>query len=262
MKKLLLLGVTGMFIFSCNNGTTETTVAKNSDWTTQNLKGMVQRVEQTTYTPDSTGKTGEMDSCCINTDEFDEKGYTTSSAKKDSKGKEGEITSLTHYEKGQMKSVSNSKNGKKTNGFEIDIDKDGKYSGARELDSAGKMTFYYTGLTEDDYGAVTSGTRHKKDSSVDGVFKSEYTKGIQVGNSYTDSSGKQVFTSKSELNDKGDVAKTTDTNVGKDSTTTTVTTYTYDSRDEQGNWTQRTTYNDKGKATKVTRRTITYYKKD
>jgi hypothetical protein len=262
MKKLLMLMVTGMILFSCNNGETETAVAKNSDWTTQNLKGMVKSIEQSTYTPDSTGKIGAMDSCCINTDEFDEKGYTTSSAKKDSKGNAGETTSFAHYDKGQMKSVSNSKNGKVTGGFEIDIDKDGKYTGARELDSAGKSTFYYTGLTEDDYGSVTSGTRHKKDSSVDGVFKSEYTKGIQVGNSYTDSSGKQVYTSKSELNDKGDVAKTTETNVGKDSTTTTVTTYTYDSRDEQGNWTQRTTINDKGKATKVTKRTITYYKKD
>lgn len=254
--------ITGMIFVSCKNSTDKTTVAKNSDWTNQNLKGMVKSIEQTTYTPDSTGKTGEMDSCCINTDQFDEKGYLISSAKKDSKGNESETTSFTHYDKGQMKSVSNSKNGKNTGGFEIDIDKDGKYSGAREVDSSGKMVFYYTGLTEDEYGGVTSGTRHKADSSVFGMFKNEYSKGMQIGSSFTDSSGKQVNTSKSELNDKGDLAKTTETNVGKDSTTTTVTTYTYDSRDEQGNWTQRTTYNDKGKATKVTKRTITYYKKD
>jgi len=262
MKKLLLLMLTGMVIVSCKNSTKETTVIKNNDWTSQNLKGMVKSTEQTTYTPDSTGKTGEMDSCCIVTEEYDEKGYTTSSTRKDSKGNAGETTNFTRYDKGQMKSVSNSKAGKTTGGMEIEIDKDGKYSGARELDSAGKLLFYYTGITEDEYGAVTSGTRHKADSSVVGTFKNEYVKGIQVGNSYTDSSGKLVYSSKSELNDKGDIAKTTETNVSKDSTTTTVTTYKYDSMDEQGNWTQRTSYNDKGKATKVTKRTITYYKKD
>jgi hypothetical protein len=88
MKKLLLLMATGMIMFSCNDSAKETTtVAKNSDWTTQNLKGMVKSLEETSYTPDSTGKIGEMDSCCISTDQFDEKGYITSSSKKDSKGK-------------------------------------------------------------------------------------------------------------------------------------------------------------------------------
>jgi hypothetical protein len=262
MKKLLLLMLTGMILVSCKDSKKETAVIKNNDWTSQNLKGMVKSTEQSTYTPDSTGKTGEMDSCCIVTEEYDDKGYTTSSTRKDSKGNGAETTTMTRYEKGQMKAVTYSKSGKNTGGMEIDIDKDGKYSGARELDSAGKLLFYYTGITEDEYGAVTSGTRHKADSSVFGTFKNEYVKGIQVGNSYTDSSGKLVSSSKSELNDKGDVVKTTETNAGKDSTTTTVTTYTYDSWDEQGNWTQRTSYNDKGKATKVTKRTLTYYKKD
>lgn len=253
----------GTILVSCKDSKKETTaVVKNNDWTSQNLKGMVKSTEQTTYTPDSAGKTGEMDSCCIVTEEYDDKGYTTSSTRKDSKGNNGETTTMTRYEKGQMKAVTYSKSGKNTGGMEIDIDKDGKYSGARELDSAGKLLFYYTGITEDEYGAVTSGTRHKPDSSVFGTFKNEYKNGIQVGNSYTDSSGKEMSSSKSELNDKGDVVKTTETNAGKDSTTTTVTTYTYDSWDEQGNWTQRTTYNDKGKATKVTKRTLTYYKKD
>lgn len=262
MKKLLLLLLTGMILVSCKDSKKETDVIKNNDWTSQNLKGMVKSTEQSTYTPDSTGKTGEMDSCCIVTEEYDDKGYTTSSTRKDSKGNAGETTTMTRYEKGQVKTVTYSKSGKTTGGMEIDIDKEGKYSGARELDSAGKLLYYYTDITEDEYGQVTSGTRHKADSSVFGRFKNEFVKGIQVGNSYTDSTGKVTYSSKSELNDKGDVVKTTETNAGKDSTTTTVTTYTYDSMDEQGNWTQRTSYNDKGKAIKVTKRTITYYKKD
>ncbi len=262
MKKLLLLLIGGTIMFSCNNATKEAVVAKNSDWTAQNLKGMVQTMETTNYTPDSTGKIDAMDSCCITVDEFDKNGYTIAVTKKDSKGTVTENTVMTHYEKGQMKSLVVTKNGKLASGFTIELDKDGKYSGGNETDSAGKITFFYTGLKEDDYGAVTTGTRHKADSTVDGVFENDYSKGIQVAGRYKDSTGKEVYNSKSELNDKGDVAKTTEMNVTKDSTTNKVTTYKYDSYDEQGNWTQRTTLDEKGKATKVVKRAYTYFKKD
>jgi len=77
-----------------------------------------------------------------------------------------------------------------------------------------------------------------------------------------DSVGKMVYSYKAELNDKGEVAKSTSVEVGKDSTTTKVNTFTYDSFDEQGNWTQRTTYDEKGKATKVVKRAFTYFKKE
>ncbi len=262
MKNLLLILFIATCMFSCNNDTKETEVAKNSDWTNQNLKGMVQNMESTNYTPDSTGKTGAMDSCCVTVDEFDKNGYASAATKKDSKGTITENISMSHYEKGQMKSMTTTKNGKPFNGFEIQLDKDGKYSAGQETDSAGKIAFFYTGLKEDDYGAVTTGTRHKADSSIDGVFENEYVKGTQVAGRYRDSSGKEVYSSKSELNDKGDVVKTMEINVTKDSTTNTVTTFKYDSYDEQGNWTQRTSYNEKGKATKVVKRAFTYYKKD
>lgn len=262
MKNLLPILFMGTCMFSCNNATKQVEVAKNSDWTAQNLKGIVQTMESSNYTPDSTGKITAMDSCCISAEAYDANGYISSSSKKDSKGTVAENTTMVHYEKGQMKSMTTTKNGKPSNGFEIQIDKDGKYFGGRETDSAGKQTFFYTGLKEDEYGAVTTGTRHKIDSGIDGVFENDYVKGVQVAGRYRDSSGKEVYNSKSELNDKGDVVKTMEMNINKDSTTNTVTTYKYDSYDEQGNWTQRTNYDEKGKATKVVKRTFTYYKKD
>lgn len=262
MKNLLPILFMGTCMFSCNNATKQVEVAKNSDWTAQNLKGIVQTMESSNYTPDSTGKTSTMDSCCISVDEFDKNGYQSVSSKKDSKGTITESTSMIHYDKGQMKSITTTKNGKPFNRFDIQIDKDGKYSGGQETDSAGKKSFFYTGLKENDYGAVTTGTRHKADSSIDGVFENDYVNATQVAGRYRDSSGKEVYNSKSELNDKGDVVKTMEMNVAKDSTTNTVTTYKYDSYDEQGNWTQRTNYDEKGKATKVVKRTFTYYKKD
>jgi len=262
MKNLFLILFSGTIMLSCNDGAKETEVAKNSDWTAQNIKGMVQTMESTDYTPDSTGKTGAMDSCCITVDEYDKNGYISATTKKDSKGTITEHTTMVHYDKGQMKSITTTKNGKPFSGFEIQIDKDGKYTAGQETDSVGKTTFFYTGLKEDDYSAVTTGTRHKADSTVDGVFENDYVKGMQVAGRYKDSSGKEVYNSKSELNDKGEIAKTAEMNVTKDSTTNKVTTYKYDGYDETGNWTRRTTYDDKGKATKVVKRAYTYYKKD
>jgi len=79
-----------------------------------------------------------------------------------------------------------------------------------------------------------------------------------VGGESKDSTGKVTYSSSVKLNDKNDQEQVTETTVDKDSTKTTVTTYKYDGWDEQGNWTQRTTYDDKGKPTKITKRIITY----
>ena len=81
-----------------------------------------------------------------------------------------------------------------------------------------------------------------------------------VTGTVTDSTGKTSYTGSVKLNDKGDPIEETTTTPEKDSTKTEVVTYKYDATDDKGNWTQRTTYNDKGKATKVIKRTITYFK--
>jgi hypothetical protein len=262
MKNVLLALASGAFLFSCNSNKEEGTASKNSDWTAQHLKGKVQTMEETTYTPDSTGKIGAMDSCCVNLQEFDEKGYNNKTTSKDSKGTVKEMTTITRYDGGQVKEVVTMKDGRKESSFSVQISKEGKYIGGQAFDSTGKMTSFYTDLKEDEYGSVTGGTEHKPDSSVKSSFMSESNKGMTVNSTGKDSSGKVTFTYKAELNDKGDVAKSTTMEVGKDSTTTKVNTFTYDSFDEQGNWTQRTTYNEKGKATKVLKRAFTYYKKE
>ena len=50
------------------------------------------------------------------------------------------------------------------------------------------------------------------------------------------------------------------TTVTKDTSKTEKFSYKYDSYDDKGNWTQRTSYNEKGKPVKVIKRTISYYK--
>jgi len=62
------------------------------------------------------------------------------------------------------------------------------------------------------------------------------------------------------LNDKSDPIEETTTTLEKGSTKTEKLTYKYDTYDDKGNWVQRTTYNEKGKPSKIVKRTITYYK--
>lgn len=262
MKQTFQAAAMALLLFACNTTEKVAEVAKNSDWYSQHLKGNVQTVEETTYTADSLGAIGEMDSCCISTEKYDDKGYTTSTSKKDSKGAVTEEMTMTHFDKGQAKEMKMMKDGNPFSAFMIQIDSAGKYSGAQELDSAGNVKFFYTDLEEDANGGVTTGIRHKADSSYMGTFYNVYTDGMQTGNSFKDSTGKEVYKSVSEMNDKGLISKTTEKDTEKDSTTTTVKTFNYDTFDEAGNWTQRTTYNDKGKVTIVVKRNITYFKKD
>jgi hypothetical protein len=124
------------------------------------------------------------------------------------------------------------------------------------------MELYYTGLSQNEQGQVTSWKQWDKDS----VFRMEgsaiYDKYLQTSFTLKDSVGKVKSSSASKYNDKGELTEASNTDVVKDSTTTKVTKYTYDSHDDMGNWTQRTTWDDKGKATKIIKRAYTYRSKE
>jgi hypothetical protein len=91
--------------------------------------------------------------------------------------------------------------------------------------------------------------------------ESKYDKNLWLGFTGKDSVGKIKNSSVAKYNDKGEQVEVSNTNVTKDSTTTHVTKYTYDTHDDMGNWTQRTEWNDKGKAVKIIKREYTYRNK-
>jgi hypothetical protein len=259
MKKFFFLLLSAILLFACNNEkTTET--AKNTDLNQQNLKGKVQNIEETSYAADSTGKMGAKDSL-TNQSDFDEKGYQTRGTTKNSTGKVTEETTISHFDNGAAKEVTGMSNGKQTFKMAIEIDSSGKYSGAKSYDSSGKQATYYKDLTQDEFRNVLTGTEYKMDNTVKSSFVNSYDKnGHFTGGVGKDSTGKETFHSSYKLNDKGDAVESTTTTVMKDSTKTETVSYKYDSYDDKGNWTQRTTYNDKGKPTKIVKRTLTYYK--
>ncbi len=210
---------------------------------------------------DSTGKIGEMDSCCASINEFHEKGYNPKFYSNDSKGNIKEEGTLTPYEGGQLKEAITMADGKKKSSFTVRIDKEGKSSGGQSYDSTDKMDTYFTDLKENEYGAVTAGKAYKADSTLKYSFTNDYDKAINRGG-HTDSACKMIYESKMKVNDKGDVVEMNNISVSKDSVIHKKETYSYESYDDQGNWTQRTTYDDNGKVTKIVKRVISYYKKD
>lgn len=259
MKKFILFLPAAVLFLACNNEKKAGDLT-NTDLIQQNLKGKVQHYDEMSYAVDSTGKMGAMDSI-TNSQDFDEKGYQTKFINKNSKGEVQTEGTMTHYDNGAVKSFESKTKGVLSSKMEIGIDSSGKYNSAKTFDSTGKMSSYYKDISENEFGEVLTGTEYHADNTPKSSFISNYDKdGHYLGAVGKDSTGKETFHSIIKLNDKGDPIEQTTTTVMKDSTKTETLTYKYDSYDEKGNWTQRTISNDKGKATKIEKRTYTYYK--
>jgi hypothetical protein len=264
MRAKLLPLVLIISIVACNQKppVSDTPRAVN-DWTGENLRGNPTQVESDTYKIDSTGKMGPLDE--KNIEKYDSSGYSVSSVTMNGKDSVKSQTSYAHGADGYMTSMetTGAKNEKKSS-LTVQYDGPGKYSGAKSYDSTGKMDVYYTDLTSNSFGMVTGGKGYHPDSTLKMSFVNEFDSVYYVGGSAKDSVGKTTYTGKQTLNDKKDVAKseemtvTTDPKTKKDSTKTTVTTYTYDGWDSHGNWTQQTSINEKGKPTKIIKRIILY----
>ncbi len=258
------MGFFALVLFAaCNNAGKEETAAKMvaSDLALEGLKGDISAIEESPYKTDSTGKPGDMDSCCISVWEYDNNGNNTKWTSKDSKGTVKETAENTRYPNGMWKGNISTKNGKNSGSFETGIDDKGIYISAVAKDSAGKLDLYYTNLSQNENGQVLTWKQYDKDSVYRQEGESKYDKNLQTSFMMKDSVGKLKSSSAYKYNDKGQQVEVSNTNVTKDSSTTTVTKYTYDTNDEMGNWTQRIAWNDKGKATAVARRNYTYRKK-
>ena len=258
---LLLLLIS---IVSCNEKppVSEAPRAVN-DWTAENMKGHPTQVETNTYKVDSTGKMGPLDEKSI--EKYDSSGYTLSIITMNGKDSIKTQSSFVHTADGFMTSMetTGAKNEKKSS-LTVQYDGPGKYSGAKSYDSNGKMDVYYKDITSNSFGLVTGAKGYHTDSTLKMSFVNDFDSVYYIGGSSKDSIGKTTYNAKQTLNDKKDVAKleemtvTTDPKTKKDSTKTTVTTYTYDGWDSHGNWTQQTGINEKGKPVKIVKRIILY----
>jgi len=260
VKKIILLFSAVWIFAACNNeaNTKDKEYAKNTDIIGANLKGKVQSYTETTYIVDSTGKQ-KMDSL-LNINELDEKGYQTKFSTKDSVGKIHTVQTFTRNDIGAFTEMVTMKDGKQMYKLVTEIDKDGKYSGGKSYDSTGKQDGYYKDLKTNEYGVVYGGKLYGMNNKIKSTFDMKYDKAYFVGGSSTDSAGRTTYSGTLKLNDKNDPVEETSTTLVKDSSITEKMTYKYDSFDNKGNWIQRTTYNEKGKPSKIIKRTFSYYK--
>jgi hypothetical protein len=259
MKKILII-ITGIFMIACNDK--KETKATFSDLSLDKIKGDISSIEETAYKTDSTGKQGDMDSCCTTVLSYDKNGNQVKWTSTDNKGTNKEETEFMRYENGLWKEQKSTKNGKPSGAFETQMDDKGMYTGGRELDSNGKLQYYYKELTQNEFGQIQTWKQYDKDSVFRMEGENKYEGGQWVSFTGKDSVGKKKAANSSKYNDKGEQVEYSNTTITKDSATTKVTKYTYGSHDEQGNWTERTAWDEKGKATGITKRTYTYRKKE
>lgn len=249
---------------ACNNADDKSAEkkVKYSDVSNDNLKGDIGTIEDTPYLVDSTGKMGAMDSCCMDVTQFDENGNAVKFTTQDNKGTVKSESVYTRHENGLWTGANDTKAGKPSGSMKVTVDDKGQYTLAQTTDSTGKPDRYYSSITQNDYGQVLSWKQYDQDSVFRGEGESKYDKAFFTGFTEKDSVGKVISTSTVKYNDKGEQTENSNTTITKDSTTTKVRKYTYETHDEMGNWTQRTEWDDKGKATKITKRVYKYRKEE
>jgi hypothetical protein len=257
MKKFSFLLMASIIGFSCGESKKE--IPKNSDWPADNLSGKVSQTTDSTYKADNTGKAGELDSCCVVSTTYDEKGYSSGYTSIDKAGTDKEEGVFTHDDKGLFTGQKFTKNGKQTSSLTVQ-NENGKPSVARSFDSTNKMDFYYTDITTNDYNRLLGFKQYKADSTLKMSIAFTYDKQLYKGQVNKDSVGKETYSSIIKLDDKNNVIESSTKEVTKDSTINKTTKYRYDSFDDKGNWTQRTEMDGTGKPVKIVKRTITYYK--
>lgn len=262
MKRIVFILAGLFFLAACNNSEDKAAdkKVKYSDLVNEQLKGNIESIEDSPYQVDSTGKIGAMDSCCIDVTQYDENGNSVKYSSKDSKGTVKRESVFSRHENGLWTGSTDTKDGKPSGSMKVTVDDKGQYTVAQTTDSTGKPDIYYTGITQNEYGQVLGWKQFDKDSVFRQSGESKYEKNLFIGFTAKDSLGNVKSSGASKFNDKGEQIEFANTNITKDSTTTNVTKYTYETHDEMGNWTQRTEWNDKGKAVKITKRAYIYRK--
>ena len=260
MKQIFLFLCCGALFVSCNNDTklkSAETAAMNTDLLQQNLKGKVKSITETSETIDSTGK--QKPDSLTNVTNFDEKGYQTSSVQKNSAGSVVSEDFVSRRPDGVVTEFGTRKNGKLYSRVVTEIGKDGKYVGGQSYDSTGKQDGYYKDLSQNEYSIVYAGKHYGMNNKIKETWDNKFDKNHFLGGKSTDSTGKTTYEGTAKVNDKGDMSEEEYTAVENGQSKHEKNTFRYDSYDDKGNWTQRTTVNAQGKPTKIVKRSISYY---
>jgi hypothetical protein len=172
------------------------------------------------------------------------------------------VETVEHTETGMLKTITRTDEKAKLIWKRVhELNDAGLIKLALDHDSTGQVYRFHTVETHNDFNQGTSGKTYLIDSTYMGTWSYKFIDGQFTGFGWLDSSGVQRQDRTGEVNEKGWLSSLTDVRVlPTGDTMTIVESYTYDSMDEMGNWTQRTQKND-GKVVEVLKRTYTYYEK-
>jgi hypothetical protein len=259
MKKLLLTLLTALIFFNC---TEKKPATAHNDLFFDNLNGPVEKAEELPFTPDSTGNTGGMDSCCISILEYDERGYRTMQAEKDRNEhiKNGQIYTSRHAN-GHVKEIRFIVDGNIVSVLSSTLTDDGNYSKSQIRDTSGKLISFYDSLEINDYGKIIVMRNFNPDNSPKQTVINNYQEQIFVGGAIKDGSGKEIYSTQLNINDKLDPSEIKQFRFMSNGVDTTITRRVYTGYDKYDNWIQCTETDEKGKTKRILKRRITYKEK-
>ena len=252
MKKLLFCILVSASLTACTNKQTP----NNTSLIQQNLKGKVQTISEITINFDSTGI--EKSDSTIKISDFNSDGYITTITSKDSSGSITEIQTIALNTNGTVSEVKKSKDGKQISRFKTELDKDGNYTGGKSYDSANNQDGYVTDFKTNEYGILYSGKEHLMNGKIKNSWDAKFEGPNFIGYNATDSVGRNS-NGTVKLNEKGDAINEIYNYYENDKAVTKNYNHTYDSYDNKGNWTQRSTF-EQDKKTTIVKRVFTYYK--
>ncbi len=259
MKKLLFIPVLLLILTACNDDHEVKPDMVPSDLTLEKMSGDIDSIEETPFSADSTGNIGEMDTCCFTIINFDSAGNRKIITKRKISGKIDEETFIERYINGMWKSSRTRKPDNGGGNITTTVNKRWQYTNGSEFDAEGKRINFYTGLTQNENGQILTWKRFDQDS----VFREEGTSmydstSLLAEQVIKDSVGNIKSRTSYTYNAKGELIEETKTETIQGGSTTTITKYTYENHDERGNWTQRTTWDNLGRATKIVQRIYSY----
>ena len=220
-----------------------------------NIKGHVTKIVTETYSVDSVGQIGKLESITIEI--FSKNGNTITDTTWDLIEKNVVVENLLFNENGSLSSLSRFENGKLQSKMLLKY-KNSKCITTEIYDSNDKLEIYHNNIQQTKFGLLSSLDVYDANGKLTMSYANEYDSIYQIRATAKDKVGTLTSEVKIQLTDKKYLKNMLEVTYFKDSTIKNYLSYKYESWDTTGNWIQQTVLNDKGKATKFVNRIFSY----
>ena len=241
------------FLISCS---VKPSIKYLTDLEQENIKGNVTKLVTNTYNIDSTGKMEGLES--ENIEIFNSLGYTITDTNRNLVDKNEMVNFFIYNKNGSLSSVSMFENGNKLSRMLWEYDNTGKCTGCKIYDATDKLESYYSNISQTAHGLLKNVDSYNANGKLTMSYLNEYDSIYQIGATAKDSLGKLSQAVKIHLTAGKEPENVVETTYIKDSIINNSTSYQYKIWDKSGNWLEQTSFDEKGKAIKMTKRVFSY----